>query len=130
MCLNIHIISLPSSAIGTRVETRNSSILKTQHHQLRFSSSKSTVLATNSFSRIDHCKHLFITNILVHSLFIKFIESSLKSNLDSEFRDSRGRMTSRESVVGQERSHLLQQTKMSQYNTKNVLPFPCVFRPS
>ena len=103
----MHIISLPSSAIGTRVETRtNSSICKTQHHQLHFSSSKSTVSVTNSFSRIGHLgkqcrKHLFIqhiTNILAHSLFIKCIETSLKSDLDSELRDPRGRMTSQFSM--------------------------------
>ena len=108
MSSGIYIISLPSSAIGTRVETRtNSSTCKTQHHQLHFSSSKSTVSVTNSFSRIGnlgkHCrKHLFIqhiTNILAHSLFIKCIESSLKGGLGSELEDPRGRMTSRNSMA-------------------------------
>ena len=108
MSSDIYIISLPPSEIGTRVKTRTiSSILKTQHHQLRFSSSKSTVSVTNSFSRIGHlgkqcCKHLFIyhiTNILAHSLFIKCIETSLKGGLASELGDPRGRMTSRDSIV-------------------------------
>ena len=99
MSSGIHIISLPPSEIGTRVKTRTiSSILKTQHHQLRFSSSKSTVSVTNSFSRIGHCKHLFTTNILVHSLFIKCKKSSFRSDLGSELRDSRGRMTYRDSM--------------------------------
>ena len=39
---------------GTRVETRNSSILKTQHHQLYCVFPQSTVSVINSFSRIGH----------------------------------------------------------------------------